>query len=131
MRLLVVGVLAAALSVLLTVTLLLGYRTDQQRVRWFPGTGIAGKVDVAGAPPAYVSVEDLATGKEYTEPVLGDGTFIAPLPPGHYDLRLPHDGRTVKLTVPAGECLDLVLDYRFPFMVLKVPREGLPLPHLA
>ena len=131
MRLLVVGVLAAALSVLLTVTLLLGYRTDQQRVRWFPGTGVAGKVDVTGAPPAYVSVEDLATGKEYTEPVLGDGTFIAPLPPGRYDLRLPHDERTVKLTVPAGECLDLVLDYRFPFMVLKVPREGLPLPHLA
>ena len=29
MRLLVVGVLAAALSVLLTVTLLLGYRTDR------------------------------------------------------------------------------------------------------
>ena len=33
MRLLVVGALAAALSVLLTVTLLLGYRTDQQIVR--------------------------------------------------------------------------------------------------
>src|SRR5206468_2001059 len=38
---------------------------------------------------------------------------------------------SVLLTVPAGECLDLVLDSRFPFMVLKVPREGLPLPHLA
>jgi hypothetical protein len=131
MKLLVVGVLAALLSVLLTVTLLVGYRNDQHVIRWFPGTGIAAKVDVLGAPPAYVEIDNRQTGKGYTVSVLGDGTFVAPLPPGLYDVRVPGDARTVSLDVPSGECLDLVLDFRLPFVVLKVPREGWPLPALA
>ena len=131
MRLLVVGVLAAALSVLLTVVLLSGYEYDQHVVRWFPGTGIAGKLDVLGNAPSYVLIDSRQTGGTYTEPVLGDGTFIAPLPPGRYDFRVQGDDRTITLDVPNGECLDLVLDYRFPVVVLKVPREGWPLPELA
>jgi hypothetical protein len=131
MRLLIIGLLAVALSVVLTVTLLAGYRHDQQVVRWFPGTGIAAKVDVIGAAPSYVSIADRQTGKEYTVHVLDDGTFVAPLPPGVYDLRLPGDDRTVTFIVPNGECLDVVLDFRFPLMVLRVPREGWPLPQPA
>lgn len=130
MRLLVVGVLAAALCVLVTVTLL-GYRHDQIVVRWFPGTGIAGKIDMLGATPSSVSIDNRQTGKEYTASVDRDGTFIAPLPPGRYNLRIPGDARTVMLEVPNGDCLDLVLDYRFPLVVLKVPREGWPLPAIA
>jgi hypothetical protein len=131
MKILVVGLLAAVVSVLLTVTLLAGYRQDQQVVRWFPGTGIAGKIDEVGDPPSYVLIDNTRTGKAYTESVLADGTFIAPLPPGRYDVRVPDDGRTISLDVPSGECLDIVLDYRFPVLVLKVPREGWPIPRLA
>lgn len=131
MRLLLIGILAAVLSVLLTVTLLVGYRHDQQVIRWFPGTGIAAKLDTLGSPPSYVTIDNRQTGKAYTEPVLDDGTFIAPLPPGLYEVRVPGDARTVTLTVPNGECLDLVMDFRFPLVVLKVPREGWPLPELA
>jgi hypothetical protein len=131
MKLLVIGVLATVVSVLLTVTLLLGYRADQRIVHWFPGTGIAAKVDVIGAPPSHISIADRRTGDEYTFAILDDGTFIAPLRPGIYDLELPGDGRFLTLTVPAGDCLDLVLDYRFPFVVLTVPREGWPLPAIA
>lgn len=128
MRLLVIGVLAVILSTLLTIALLTGYQRDRQVIRWFPGTGIAGKVDVLGNAPTYMSVTDRRTGHEYTVRVLDDETFVAPLPPGIYDLRLPEDGRSVTLAVPGGECLDLVLDFRFPVVVLKVPREGAPLP---
>jgi hypothetical protein len=131
MKLLVIGLLAAVLSVLLTAALLTGYHQDQQVIRWFPGTGIAGKVDVLGAPPTYLSIANRAGGHEYTVSVLDDGTFVAPLPPGAYDLQLPDDDRTVTLAVPDGECLDLVLDFRFPILVLKVPREGWPLPEAA
>ena len=131
MRLLLVGVLAIVISVLLTVTLLVGYRHDQQVIRWFPGTGIAGKVDIVGAAPAYVSIVNRRTGEEHAVSVLEDGTFVAPLPPGTYDLQLPNDDRTVTLAVPPGECLDLVLDYRFPVVVLEVPREGWPFPSVA
>ena len=131
MKLLVVGLLALTLSVLLTVTLLAGYRQDQGVIRWFPGTGIAGKVDVRGAEPAYMSIENRETGAEYTVKVLDDGTFVAPLSPGVYELQVPGDDRSVTLAVPDGECLDLVLDYRFPIVVLKVPREGWPLPAIA
>ena len=130
MKLLRIGVLAAVLAALVTAALLTGYRQDQYRIRWFPGTGIAGKVDVLGNAPTYMSVTDRRTGHEYTVRVLDDGTFVAPLPPGMYDLRLPEDGRTVTLAVPDGECLDLVLDFRFPVVVLKVPREGTPLPEV-
>jgi hypothetical protein len=131
MRLFLVGVLAAVLSMLLTVTLLVGYHRDQHVVRWFPGTGIAGKLDTLGSPPSIVEIDSRQTGKEYAVRVLDDGTFVAPLPPGVYDLRLPGDDRTVTLDVPDGECLDLVLDFRFPLVVLKIPREGWPLPELA
>jgi hypothetical protein len=96
-KLLVIGLLAAGLSVLLTVTLLLGYGRDQHVVRWFPGTGIAAKVDVAGTAPSYVSIANRQTGEGYTFRVLEDGTFVAPL----------------------------------PLVVLKVPREGWPLPEPA
>lgn len=128
MKVLVIGLLAAILSVLLTVALLVSYRADQHVVRWFPGTGIAGKVDVRGTPPAYLSVTDRRRGNEYTVRVLEDGTFVAPLPPGLYELELPGDGRSITLAVPRGECLDVVLDFRFPWVVLEVPREGWPLP---
>jgi len=131
MKLLAIGLLAAVLSVLLTVALLTGYHEDQQVVRWFPGTGIAGKVDVLGAAPTYLSIANRAGGQEYTVRVRDDGTFVAPLPPGTYDLQVPNDGRTVTLAVPNGECLDLVLDFRFPILVLKIPREGWPLPEVA
>jgi len=131
MKLLAIGLLAAVLSVLLTVALLTGYRQDQQVIRWFPGTGIAGKVDVLGAEPTYLSIANRATGNEYTVRVLDDGTFVALLPPGTYELQLPNDDRTVNLAVPNGECLDLVLDFRFPILALKIPREGWPLPELA
>lgn len=130
MRLLVIGVLAAVLAVLVTVTLL-GYRQDQRVVRWFPGTGIAGKIDTVGAEPSSIEIDNRQTGREYTAKVDGNGTFIAPLPPGRYDLRPAGDSRSITLEVPAGDCLDLVLDYRFPVVVLKVPREGWPLPTVA
>ena len=131
MRLLVVGVLFAAVSVLLTIALLVGYSHDQHVIRWFPGTGIAGKIDVVGATPSSVEIDNLRTGTDYKARVDGAGTFIAPLPPGRYDVRIEGDGRTVTLDVPDGDCLDLVLDYRPPFVVLKVPREGWPLPAVA
>lgn len=131
MKLLVVGVLAAALAVLLTVTLLVQYRDDRQTIRWFPGTGIAAKLDVLGPPPAYVSITDTRTGEEYTFAVDARGTFIAALPPDVYRVELPGDDRAVTLDVPRGECLDLLLDYRFPLVVLSVPKDGPPLPRLA
>ena len=64
MKLLVVGLLALTLSVLLTVTLLAGYRHDQNVISWFPGTGIAGKVDVRGAEPTYISIDNRENGAE-------------------------------------------------------------------
>ncbi len=130
MRLLVVGVLAALLAILVTVTLL-GYRRDQAVIRWFPGTGIAGKIDMLGATPSTVFIDNRQSGKVFAASVDGDGTFIAPLPPGRYDVRIPGDARTVTLDVPNGDCLDVVLDYRFPLVTLKVPREGWPLPAIA
>jgi len=130
MRLLVIAVAAAVLAILLTVALL-GYRQDQRVVRWFDGTGVAAKLDVAGQEPRHVSIDDVRTGKDYTFPVAADGTFVAPLPPDVYRLAIPGDARTITLTVPPGDCLDLVLDYRMPLLVLRVPREGLPLPTVA
>ena len=127
MRLLVIAVAAAVLATLLTVALL-GYRQDQRVIRWFDGTGVAAKLDVAGQPPRDVSIEDARTGKAYTFAVAADGTFVAPLPPDVYRLSIPGDARTITLNVPPGDCLDLVLDYRLPLVVLRVPREGWPLP---
>lgn len=130
MRLLVVGLLAAALSVLVTVTLL-GYRHDQVVIRWFPGTGIAGKIDVLGANPSSVLIDNRTTHQGRIVRVDGAGTFVAPVPPGRYDVRIPGDARTITLDVPDGDCLDLVLDYRLPLIVLKIPRGGPPLPAIA
>jgi hypothetical protein len=127
MRLLVIAVAAAVLAILLTVALL-GYRQDQRVIRWFDGTGVAAKLDVAGQAPRDVSIEDARTGKSYTFPVAADGTFVAALPPDVYRLSIPGDTRTITLAVPAGDCLDLVLDYRLPLVVLRVPREGWPVP---
>lgn len=131
MKLLRIALLASILSALLTVAAIDSYRQDQRVIRWFPGTGIAGKLDVMGDAPTYVAIANRDTGHEYTFRVLDDGTFVAPLPPGVYELQLPGDDRSVTLAVPDGECLDLVLDFRLPVVVLKVAREGPPLPRLA
>jgi len=128
MKLLVVGILAAALSVLLTVAVLIGYHNDQQIIRWFPGTGIAGKLDVNGVEPTYVSIENEATGVAATVAVAADGSFIAPLDPGTYRLQPAGDSRSTTVVVPDGHCVDLVLDFRIPMTVLKIPGEGWPIP---
>jgi hypothetical protein len=35
------------------------------------------------------------------------------------------------VVVPAGECLDLVLDFRLPWIVLVIPGEDWPVPKAA
>jgi len=131
MRLLVIAVLGALAAGLLTVALLVGYDQDQQIIRWFPGTGIAGKVDVTGAPPAYVVIEDRRAGSVTSYPVLSDGTFLAPLEPGPYRLAAAGDDRWVTIDVPEGGCVEIVMDYRFPGLLLRVPGEGWPIPQVA
>ena len=131
MKLLIIGLLAAVLALLLTAAVLTGYHQDQQVIRWFPGTGIAGKIDVAGSEPRYVLIENRQTGAAANVPVLSDGTFIAPLAPGMYRLKLANDERSINVHIPNGGCIDLVLDYRIPVLVFKVPREGWPIPQLA
>jgi len=116
------------LTTLLTVAVLTGYRNDQQVIRWFPGTGIAGKLDVGGAQPAYLAIENESTGAAATVAVLADGAFIAPLDPGTYRLQPAGDARSVEVLVPDGHCVDLVLDFRIPMLVLSVPGEGPPVP---
>jgi hypothetical protein len=131
MKRLIIGLLAAVLTLLLTAAMLTGYRQDQQVIRWFPGTGIAGKIDIAVSEPRYVLIENRQTGAAANVRVLSDGTFIAPLAPGVYRLKLANDERSINVRVPNGDCVDLVLDYRLPVLVLKVPREGWPIPQLA
>lgn len=131
MKLLVIAVLAVVVSGLLTVAVLIGYRTDRQHVYEFMGTGIAAKLDVLGAPPSYVVIEDGAARAIGRATVGRDGSFVARLAPGTYRLRLPGDSRTVTVEVPDGECIDMVLDFRLPMIVLRVPAEGLPIPGLA
>jgi hypothetical protein len=131
MRLLVIGLLAAAVTVLLTVTMFVGYKHDQGIIRWFPGTGVAGKLDVDGAPPAYVVIEDVRGGSATTYPVLSDGTFLAPLEPGPYRLAAAGDDRSVVITVPEGGCVEIVLDYRLPGLLLRIPGEGWPIPQVT
>ena len=128
MRLRAVALLVATLTTLLTVAVLIGYRNDQQVIRWFPGTGIAGKLDVGGAQPAYLAIENESTGAAATVAVLADGAFIAPLDPGTYRLQPAGDARSVEVLVPDGHCVDLVLDFRIPMLVLSVPGEGPPVP---
>jgi len=131
MRLLVIGVLAAALSVLLTVAVLMGYQQDQRVIRWFDGTGIAGKVDVVGTQPDHLVVENQANRSRVDVAVLSDGTFIAPLEPGTYRLYVVHDSRYVTVVVPERDCVEVVLDLRIPGVVLRVPGEGWPVPRIA
>jgi len=131
MRLLLVGALAAILAVLLTATVVLGYRNEQQHIYRFMGTGIAARVDVWGNPPAYVLIENVDTRVVTRSPLSKDGSLVARLSPGTYTLRLPGDSRSITVDVPDGECADLVLDFRLPAIVLEVPGEGWPIPRPA
>jgi hypothetical protein len=131
MRLLVIGLLAVLAAALLTIVLLVSYHQDQQIIRWFPGTGVAGKLDVVGEQPAYVVIEAERAGPANTYAVLSDGTFLAPLEPGHYRLAVAGDRRWVLINVPEGGCVEIVLDYRIPGLLLRIPGEGLPIPQLA
>jgi len=130
-KLLVVAVLAVILSLLLTAAVVLGYQQDQRVIRWFDGTGIAGKVDVVGSQPAYLVVENQETQSRVDVAVLSDGTFIAPLQPGKYRLHAANDTRSITVVVPARDCVELVLDMRIPGVVLEVPGRGWPVPGVA
>lgn len=128
MRLLRIGLLAFLASGLLVAAVLRGYSEDQAVIRWVPGTGIAGKIDVAQTLPSHVAIEDHGSGSLRLADVAADGTFIARLAPGSYRLYLPGDSRSVMVSVPPGHCLDVVLDFRLSGVVLEVPGEGLPIP---
>ena len=131
MRLLTIALLTLALVVLLAVTLVLGYRQDQGVVRWFPGSGISAKLDVGGLMPGYVRIQNESTKETQRVAVLSDGTFIAQLDPGDYRLAPAGDGRTIRFHVADNGCVELVLDYRFPGVVLEIPAEGWPMPRIA
>jgi len=131
MRALVIGLLAFLAAALLTLALLVSYHQDQQIIRWFPGTGVAGKLDVVGATPAYVVIQDERAGATTSYPVLSDGTFLAPLEPGPYRLAAAGDGRWVLIDVPEGGCVEIVLDYRVPGLLLRIPGEGMPIPQVS
>jgi hypothetical protein len=131
MKLLTIGVLAAVAAGLLAAAVLIGYRQDQQTIYRFAGTGIAGKIDVFGTQPDLVLIESSASGRVTRAAVASNGTFIARLDPGSYRLRLAGDSRQAMVVVPAGECLDLVLDFRLPWIVLEIPGEDWPVPKAA
>jgi hypothetical protein len=127
-RLLVVGALAILTVALLAMAVLHGYSEDQRVIRWFAGTGIAGKIDIAGTTPSYLLVEDQSSRTVLRTTVASDGTFVARLDSGVYRIHLPQDARSAPVSVPRGHCLDLVLDFRLPFVVLEIPGEGWPVP---
>jgi hypothetical protein len=77
MKLLRIGCLATLAAALLFVALLRGYSDDQAVIRWFPGTGIAGKIDTTQPLPAYVAIEDRGSASTRFAEVATDGTFIA------------------------------------------------------
>ena len=131
MRLLRIGLLAFLTVGLLAVAAMHGYSEDQSVIRWFPGTGIAGKIDVTGTSPSYVVIEDLSSRTSVRTPVAADGTFVAALVPGDYMLQLPGESRWTMVFVPRGHCVDLVLDFRLPGVVLEIPGEGFPIPQLV
>ena len=131
MRLLRIGLLAVLTAGLLAVAVVRGYSEDQAVIRWFPGTGIASKIDVTGTMPSSLIIEDQSSGYLRLADVAADGTFIARLAPGDYRLQLPDDSRLIRVSVPPGHCLDLVLDLRVPGVVLEIPGEGLPIPRLV
>jgi len=124
MKLLTIGLLAVFVVSLLTAAVLIGYRQDRQVIYRFVGTGIAGKIDVFGTPPDYVFIEGPDYRTVTRADVASNGTFIARLEPGSYRLELPNDSRSAPVVVPLGECLDLVLHYRLPWVVLEIPAEG-------
>lgn len=128
MKLLSISVLAVIVVGLLSAAVLIGYRQDQQVIYRFAGTGIAGKIDVFGTPPDYILIEGPDSQTITRAGVASNGTFVARLEPGSYRLQLPHDSRRSTVVVPPGECLDLVLDFRLPWVVLEVPGEGWPGP---
>jgi hypothetical protein len=127
-RLLRIGLLAVLTVGLLAVAVIHGYSEDQRVIRWFPGTGIAGKIDVTGPMPSAVLIEDQKSHEVLSISVAADGSFVARLAPRDYRLRLPGDSRSVLVSVPSAHCVDLVLDFRFPSVVLEIPGEGLPFP---
>jgi hypothetical protein len=130
-KLLLLGLLGALTAGLMTVAVLHGYREDQRVIRFFAGTGIAGKIDVMGSTPSYLLIADEKWGTAARIAVAADGTFEARLDPGAYRLQLPRDSRSAPIVVPNGECLDMVLDFRLPFVVLEIPGEGWPFPRTA
>jgi hypothetical protein len=127
-RLLRVGLLALLTVGLLAVAVMHGYSEDQGVIRWFPGTGIAGKIDVMGTMPSTVLIEDQKSHRLLAMDLAADGTFVARLAPGDYRLQLQGDSRSVLVSVPSGHCVDLVLDFRLPTVVLEIPGEGWPVP---
>jgi hypothetical protein len=127
-RLLRIGLLAFLTVGLLAVAVMHGYSEDQSAIRWFPGTGIAGKIDVMGPMPSAVLIEDQKSHDIVPMAVDADGTFIVRLAPGDYRLQLQGDSRSVLVSVPSGHCVDLVLDFRLPTVVLEIPGEGWPVP---
>jgi hypothetical protein len=131
LKLLVIGVLTVLAVGLLVVAVAHGYSQDQAAIRWFPGTGIAGKVDVAGRMAAYVLIEDGESRPLARAPLASDGTFVIRLDPGPYRLQLPRDARSASVTVHGGHCLDLVFDFRLPLVVMEIPGEGWPVPRLT
>jgi hypothetical protein len=130
-KLAILGVLAALAAALLTLAALQGYRQDQRTIRVFAGTGIAGKIDVIGKTPHYLLISNDWSPAPARVAVAADGTFVARLAPGAYRLQLPSDWRSAPVAVPDGECLDLVLDFRLPVVVLEIPGEGWPVPKPA
>jgi hypothetical protein len=128
MKLLTIGVLAVVAVGLLSAAVLIGYRQDQQVIYQFAGTGIAGKIDVFGTPPDYVLIQEVGSQTVTRADVASNGAFVARLDPGVYRLQLPHDARRAPVVVPSGECVDLVLDFRLPWMVLEIGSEGWPVP---
>lgn len=128
MKLLILGLLAALAAGLLTLAVLQGYRQDQRIIRVFAGTGVAGKIDVIGKAPSYLLISNERSQAPVHVAVAADGTFVARLDPGAYRLQLPQDSRSTLVDVPGGECLDLVLDFRLPVVVLQIPGEGWPVP---
>ncbi len=131
MKPLVLGLLAALAAGLLTLAVLQGYRQDQRIIRVFAGTGVAGKIDVIGKAPSFLLISNERSQTPVHVAVAADGTFVARLDPGAYRLQLPQDSRSAPVVVPNGECLDMVLDFRLPVVVLEIPGEGWPVPKPA
>ena len=121
MKLFRIALLTSLVLLVATAAVFGDYGRERRTIRWFPGTGIAAKVDVWGAAPPHVRIANTETGAVTDADVWPDGTFIAPLPPGIYRLETPGDSRTITLTVPRGDCVDVIFDFRVPGLVLTIP----------